>query len=86
MHYAFLMGVGERGCNVIQDLNRARDRERPLVECLAQALADEQLHRHVRGAASYSGVEDLDDIAVLEARGRARVFEGFGELRVALAK
>ena len=87
VHHAFLVGIGERGGDVIEDPDRARDGERPLVEHAAQALALHQLHRDVRGAAGFAGVVHLDDIGVPQARGRARVLqEELGQLRVGLRR
>ena len=81
------MGIGERGGDVIEDLDRARDRERPLVQHVAQALALDQLGRDERGAAGFASVENPDDIAVPQARGRARVLqEQLGQFRVGLAE
>ena len=87
VHHSFLMGVGEGGGDVVEDLDRARDRERPPVQQVAQALALDQLHRDERGAAGFARVENPDDIAVPQASGRARVLqEELGQLRAGLAE
>ncbi|MNC93221.1 hypothetical protein D3C83_98030 [compost metagenome] len=79
------MGIGEPGSDLVRDADRARDRERPVVEDLAQALALEHFHRDVSRAGGFAGVVNRDDIAVSQAPRRAGVLqEAPGKVRAGL--
>ena len=85
MHDAEVVGAGERGAHLLEDVDAPGDGQRPARQLAGERRADEVLHHEVELALlGLADVVDVDDVGVIDAVGGARLAQHPGaEVRLA---